>query len=308
MAVQVTSPRLDSVSRRSRPIALLQVTDLGVHARIGSEDGVVWVTGASDGRSRRGAAVALHDAKGRVVARAVTDSSGLARLTGYQSRQPSAGDEGEEERYTSFQGYVSAVLGTDRALLGINDYDPDLSPWRFNVSQAWGASRLPVAGAVFTERGIYRPGEPLFAKAIVRTGPLGALTTPRSSRLAPLGVPGARGRQRPAGRAARHHRCPLPVRHRRPALHGPGVGPAGRVPRDHPASSRRDMDRHRVHRLSDRGVSAARVPGGCDRRQRPATSPGIRSAASVEARYLFGAPMGRAAVRWTLRQQSTWPG
>ncbi|MDQ3138157.1 MAG: Ig-like domain-containing protein, partial [Gemmatimonadota bacterium] len=30
MAVQVTSPRLDSVSRRQRPIALLQVTDLGV--------------------------------------------------------------------------------------------------------------------------------------------------------------------------------------------------------------------------------------------------------------------------------------
>ena len=35
-----------------------------------------------------------------------------------------------------------------------------------------------MAGAVFTERGIYRPGEPLFAKAIVRTGPLGALTRP----------------------------------------------------------------------------------------------------------------------------------
>ncbi len=29
--------------------------------------------------------------------------------------------------------------------------------------------------------------------------------------------------------------------------------------------------------------------------------------AGVEARYLFGAPMGRAAVRWTLRQQSAWP-
>ena len=28
---------------------------------------------------------------------------------------------------------------------------------------------------------------------------------------------------------------------------------------------------------------------------------------TVSARYLFGAPMGRAAVRWTLRQQSVWP-
>ncbi len=51
LAVQVTSRGLDSLSRRQRPIALLQVTDLGVHARVGSEDGVVWVTG----RERRAA-------------------------------------------------------------------------------------------------------------------------------------------------------------------------------------------------------------------------------------------------------------
>ena len=35
MAVQVTSPRLDSLSRTDRPVALVQVTDLGVHARVG---------------------------------------------------------------------------------------------------------------------------------------------------------------------------------------------------------------------------------------------------------------------------------
>ena len=38
--------------------------------------------------------------------------------------------------------------------------------------------RLPLAGAVFTERGIYRPGEQVYAKAIVRTGGLGALGVP----------------------------------------------------------------------------------------------------------------------------------
>ena len=92
LAVQVTSRGLDSLSRRQRPIALLQVTDLGVHARVGSEEGVVWVTGASDGRPRAGAAVALHDGKGRILARSVTDTSGIARLTGYGStrRAPSA--------------------------------------------------------------------------------------------------------------------------------------------------------------------------------------------------------------------------
>src|SRR5207244_10733822 len=51
----------------------------------------------------------------------------------------------------------------------------DLPPWRFNVGSAWGTDRLPVAAAVFTERGIYRPGEPVYVKAIVRNGALGAL-------------------------------------------------------------------------------------------------------------------------------------
>src|SRR4029450_6389355 len=77
-----------------------------------------------------------------------------------------------------FDGYVDVRLGNDRALVGINQYDPDLSPWRFNVSSAWGEDRLPAAAAGFTERGIYRPGDSVFAKAIVRTGLLGQLKTP----------------------------------------------------------------------------------------------------------------------------------
>ena len=178
LALQVTSPRLDSVSATYRPIALVQVSDLGVHARVGAEDAAVWVTGASDGRPRPGADVTLHDEQGRVLARARTDSAGLARLPRFAAQPPAPEEESEEQRWSGFQGYVSAVLGDDRAVLGINDYDPDLSPWRFNVGSAWGSSRLPAAVALFTERDIYRPGEPLFAKAIVRTGRLGALQVP----------------------------------------------------------------------------------------------------------------------------------
>ena len=46
----------------------------------GTEDAAVWVTGAEDGRPRSGAAVTLHDARGRVLAGRSTDSTGLARL------------------------------------------------------------------------------------------------------------------------------------------------------------------------------------------------------------------------------------
>ena len=302
MALQVTSGRLDSASRARRPIALVQVTDLGLHARVGAEEGVVWVTGAGDGRPRRGVAIELHDAKGKVVARATTDSAGLARLTGFGT--PIATEENEDEIENSgFQGYVSAVDGTDRALLGINDYDPDLNPWRFNVSSAWQTARLPVAAALFTERDIYRPGEPVYTKAIARRGKLGTLETP---------LPGdslrwvfeARQEGGEEATALRDttvalsefgtadQRFSIPVG--APLGEYRVVGKLKRGGRWIEAASA--FYRVAEYRAPEFLVSVSGDSG--------VRHPGDSVSTTVEARYLFGAPMGRAAVRWTLRQQS----
>jgi alpha-2-macroglobulin len=301
MAVQVTAPGLDSLSRSARPIALLQVTDLGVHARIGAEEGVVWVTGASDGRPRPGTAIVLHDASGRELARAVTDSQGIARLTRFAAASP----QQEESPYRyGFQGYVVATLGADRALLGISEYDPDLSPWRFNVGAAWGSARLPVAAAVFTERGIYRPGEPLFAKAIVRNGPLGALgAPPRGDSL--RWIFHDRADQATGGTGV--------LRDSTVALSEFGTAeqrfpvPAGAALGEYGVS----LQLRREGRWQDVAATYYRVA-----EYRPPeflvdvrADSGTRFAGdsvhtAVEARYLFGAPMGRAATRWTLRRQS----
>src|SRR5690606_18971015 len=80
VAVEVSSPSLDSISRRHRPPALLQVTDLAVHARVGTDQAEVWVTGVKDGLPREGVTVTLHDPSGAVRARGRTDARGLARL------------------------------------------------------------------------------------------------------------------------------------------------------------------------------------------------------------------------------------
>ena len=302
MAVQVTSPGLDSMSRNDPPVALVQVTDLGVHARVGAEEGVVWVTGASDGQPRPGATVTLHDDRGRVLTEGTTDSAGVARLSRYRS-YPRGDDDTEDAGWSSFQGYVAVVLGDDRAVLGINDYDPDLSPWRFNISQAWGSARLPAAVAVFTERGIYRPGEPLYAKAIVRTGPLGALSRPQSGdslrwifqdRADQSGAVGTlrdtvvalssfgTADQRftiPAEAALGDYRIAAQLR--RGGRWIELASTAYRVAEYRPPEFLVDV-------AADRGVRYA----------------GDSIGASIEARYLFGAPMGRAAVRWNLRAQS----
>jgi len=160
------------------PTAIVQVTDLGLHAKIGANEGAVWVTGVSDGTPKAGATVVLHDAAGRPLATARTDAQGLARFTRFGTPPRSSDSDDDENPRGGFEGFVSATLGADRAVTAINQWDPDLSPWRFNARAAWGDQRLPLAGTVFTERGIYKPNERVYAKAIVRSGALGALRVP----------------------------------------------------------------------------------------------------------------------------------
>jgi uncharacterized protein YfaS (alpha-2-macroglobulin family) len=283
----------DSVSNGS--LSLVQVSDLGVHARIGTNEGVVWVTGVNDGAPKAGATVALHDAQGRRLATATTDARGLARLTGWGAVRSAADDE---EGYTSFEGYVRVTLGADRAVTAINRYDPDLSPWRFNVHSAWGDKRIPLAGAVFTERGIYRPGERVYAKVILRDGALGALRVPAASDSIKWifhdrdeGVLRERT-VRPSAFGTADQTLPLPtttaigqyrveIQAKRQGKWRSVASTFYRVAEYRPPEFLVELNAENATRL-----------------------PGDRYGATVQARYLFGAPMARAPFSWTARQVS----
>ncbi|HKJ03106.1 MAG TPA: alpha-2-macroglobulin family protein, partial [Longimicrobiales bacterium] len=193
------------------------------------------------------------------------------------------------------------ALGDDRAVVGISAYDPDLSPWRFNVYSAYGAQRSPVAAAVFTERGIYRPGEEVFAKAIVRRGPLGALVAPRGDSL----------------RWIFTDRADAPLRDTVVALSAFGTDDQRiELPSDLPLGSYRvqaqviQKGRWQTEAEAYYRVAEYRPPEflvdvtGQDEPRLAGDSATFR----VSARYLFGAPMGHAPVRWTvqLRPVSPW--
>lgn len=298
-AVQVSAPNLprpEGEETVRRPIALVQVTDLGVHAKVGVEEARVWVTGASDGQPRAGTTVAVRDAAGRLLARGVTDAQGLATLTGFPPPPPRQASD--ESGGWGFQGYVEATRGADRAVVGVTDGDPDLAPWRFNVSGAWGMERVPAAAAVFTERGIYRPGETVLAKAIVRTGPLGALRLPArtdSLRWRALGRDGEVLREQVV--------APGPFGSSTLSL--PVAADAGLGTYTVAIELRREGRWQPLHEASYR-VAEYRPPEFLvDVTADTATRFALDSASAiVQARYLFGAPMARAAVRWVARQQT----
>ncbi|HEX5724713.1 MAG TPA: MG2 domain-containing protein, partial [Longimicrobiaceae bacterium] len=305
LAVQVNGRGVEVPGNYGQPLAIVQVTDLAVHARVGVDQAVVWVTGVGDGKPRDGVEVRLHDGEGRVRATGRTNGEGIALLSDFRATPPPVDEEGnpceEECGDPDFDGYVAARSGTDRAVVAVSEYDPDLSPYQFDLYNAWGEDRAPAAGAVFTERGIYRPGEPVYAKAILRHGPLGDLAAP------------ARG----------------------DSLRWRFRDREGQLLRDTIVTLSRFGTAENTFRLGadvplgDYGVEIAAWRDG---RWRPiaftnyqvaeyrppeflvevatGTEPrfaGETLRATVGGRYLFGAPMAHAPVRWSARQRAVYP-
>ncbi|MBC8089440.1 MAG: Ig-like domain-containing protein [Phycisphaerae bacterium] len=277
------------------PISMVQVTNLGVHARIGDASGAVWVTGANDGKPRAGAQVVLHDVKGSVLARGTSDAQGLAQLANFTWLKPGNDEDDNGE------GYVAVTLGEDRALLAVRDGDPDLAPWRFDLNSAWGNNRAPLAGALFTERGIYRPGEQVYAKAIMRQGALGALNAPAA---------------RDTVRWIMRDREYAERETAKGALSEFGtVDRAFTIPADAPLGDY-TLDLQWLHRGKWTTVAATSYKVAEFRPPEflvdiaalsSAKYPGDSVSARVTARYLFGAPMAGAALAWEVRRTTLTP-
>ncbi len=142
----------------ARPTArtrVLQVTDLGISAKVSPRGSVVWVTRLSTGEPVAGAEVSIrrpdHAGAPDVV---TTDGNGLAAVD--ETRFKPAADGSES-------GVIFARLGQDWAYRRVRDA---ITGWRFGIPTDLGESRP--FGLMFTDRGIYRPGDVVRVKAIVR--------------------------------------------------------------------------------------------------------------------------------------------
>lgn len=167
------------------PYTLLQLTNLAVTAKlVGVQDGEALVTDLGDGHPRAGVTVTQVDRWGRAVARGVSDRAGIARLARMAPdsvpppRTPLTPTP--DLRFTTLQAesrddHVVVSLG-GRAI----GYET-ASPLSVNSLGGRFDEQPLVAGAIFADRGILRPGEVVHVKGIVRRGLLGALQLPARS-------------------------------------------------------------------------------------------------------------------------------
>ncbi len=140
---------------------VLQASDLALHARVSPEGTLAWITSLTTGAPLAGVEVEARDASGAIV-KAVTAADGVARLD-------------------------TSRLGTPVARRPDDWRAP--SPWMVLVASRdtdWVYRRVevpraePPRGLLFTDRGLYRPGEEVRLK--------GALLRPTSRGLDPVAL------------------------------------------------------------------------------------------------------------------------
>ena len=138
---------------------LLQVTNLGVSAKDSPQATLVFVTRLDNAAPVEGAAVAIVDTANRERWRGTTDRDGIAIAPAMALRATN--------NMWQLAYVVTAEKDGDLAYV-TSDVDNDLQPWAFGHRYEPGEAGEVLRASIFTDRGVYRLGEELHAKAFLR--------------------------------------------------------------------------------------------------------------------------------------------
>lgn len=143
--------------------ALLQVTHLGITAKFSPTSSLVWVTTLKDASPVAGASVEIRNDSNRVVWAGKADAKGLAKAPGWGILGLTGANEWEQPRQ-----WVIVRKGDDMAFSS-SDWQNGIEPWQFGLYQEWNPQVEPMQSSIFTDRGLYKAGEQVEIKGIVRS-------------------------------------------------------------------------------------------------------------------------------------------
>ena len=140
------------------------VTPLNITLKTTGEEALVWVTDLEKGEPVAGAEIKLYDYDGGLASEGTTDRSGLVLLP-----MP------DQERWES----VTVIAETSRGVGAVvSNWTDGISPWDFDLAVAWESTSY--RGHVLTDRRIYRPGQIVYYKAILRLDDDGMYSLPKT--------------------------------------------------------------------------------------------------------------------------------
>ncbi len=144
------------------PKALLQVTELGISAKFSPDNNLVWVTELQTGKPVPEAQVEIRDDSNKICWQGKTDEKGRVQTPGWKPLGIKSKDEWRQP-----QQWVFVSRGEDLAFTS-SYWESGVSPYLFGISYEWNPQPIKMEGYLFTERGIYRAGETVHIKGIIR--------------------------------------------------------------------------------------------------------------------------------------------
>ncbi len=286
-----TRPALDEAGLSSSPL-LLVVSPIQMIFKTSLNQAFVWAVRISDDQPVAGAEVVIYDGMARPVASCTTDGQGTC-----QADLPAA----PEQPPVSLSAYY-AVIGQPGEInfsLAASGWNQGVSPWEFSLP--YNRATAQPAVYLYTDRPIYRPGQVVNFRAVVRAQENGRYA------LAPLpeitvDVVGPYDPLTSQSQVLTTLRLPL-------SPYGTATGVYLL-----PENARTGSYTLRVHEVAFDEivfqVAEYRKPEidlqvNFDRSERLS---GEDFQARVTARYFFGAPAGNLPVQWTLFGEPDDPG
>lgn len=144
------------------PKALLQATGMGISAKFSPANNSIWVTELKSGLPVEGATVEIRDDWNKLMWSGTTDSNGHVQSPGWKKLGLKARD-----KWSKPEQWVFVSQGKDTAFLS-SEWGTGISPYRFDINYEWDPQPERINGSIFTERGIYRAGEAVHIKGILR--------------------------------------------------------------------------------------------------------------------------------------------
>lgn len=291
---------------------VVQVTNLGISVKDSPLNTVVMVTRLDDAAPVAGATVSIRTPDNKVFWSGATDANGIVNVPNTNlrvvkkekppekpgQRQRFEDDDWENswEALSGVHFLVTAEKDGDIAYAS-SDWHDGIEPWDFSLNFNLTESQPLLRGTIFTDRGVYKLGEEVHVKAVVRSD------TPAGLQLLPSGT-------KVEVELRDSHDKPIDTR-TVPLNEWSSSEWTVKIPADAPLGSYRFIGRVEGQRLRAMGnflVAAYRRP---EFRvdvalTAPSTVAGVQLDGTVTARYLFGAPMSGMPVKWTYAKHSVF--
>jgi uncharacterized protein YfaS (alpha-2-macroglobulin family) len=166
---------------------LVQATNLGLSIKDSPQNTLVLVTRLDDAQPVAGATVSIRTTDNKIFWTGTTDAHGIAVASNTDlraSRKPpkeGEGEDGEWSQLGELHFIVTAEKDGDVAYAASN-WNEGVQPWEFSANYNLDEATPTLRGTVFADRGVYKLGEEVHLKAVIRSD------TPSGVQLLPAGT------------------------------------------------------------------------------------------------------------------------